>query len=84
MTHDELLDELTRLRETCASMMREMLVFMRPQDGDPRPLDAQPILDAYASELISGGRARELLLCWSKGAKREELVAMLPDERDGQ
>lgn len=80
VTHDELLDEVQNLRNACASMMREMLLLMRPASGEPSPLAAQPILDAYATEAISGGRARELLRCWARGASREEIVALLPKD----
>lgn len=41
-------------------------------------MDAMPILVAYADAEISGGKARELLLAWLRGASSEEIVQMLP------
>jgi hypothetical protein len=80
MTHEELLDEVARFRKAYTLLMQEMLIMTRKKAGEPYLLAAQPILDAYAEEAISGGRARELLRCWAHGATREEIVAMLPEE----
>lgn len=80
MTHDELLNEVAHLRGTCSAMLKEIVLLLRPKAGEPLPLAAQPILDAYAEEVISGGRARELLRLWAHGATREEIVSMLPND----
>ena len=50
----------------------------RPADEEPGWMDAMPILNAYAAEQISGGRARELLRFWVRGATHDELVEALP------
>jgi hypothetical protein len=52
----------------------------RATDDEPAWMDAMVILDAYAAEHISGGRARELLRFWVRGATRAELVDALPRE----
>lgn len=84
MTHDELLDEVARFRKAYTTLMQEMMIITRQKAGEPSPLAAMPILDAYAEEAISGGRARELLRCWAHGATREEICSMLPKDEPNE
>jgi hypothetical protein len=71
MTHDELLDEVERFRKAYITLMQEMMIITRKKADEPSPLAAMPILDSYAEEAISGGRARAFALlgawCHARG-----------------
>lgn len=75
-----LLRRARNLQEAVMYQLAEIMLLSRRVEGEPSPLDASPIFDAYAAERISGGKARELLLLWLRGAGREEIVTYIPDE----
>ena len=75
-----LLRRARNLQEAVMDQLGQIMLLSRRVEGEPSPLDAIPIFDAYAAERISGGKARELLLLWLRGAGREELAAHIPDE----
>lgn len=70
--------------ERCVALTRELLLLTKRPEGEPSPMAAMPILDAYADERISGGKARELLRCWMRGGSTDDIVTLLPPvEREG-
>lgn len=75
-----LLRRARNLQEAVMDQLGQIMLLSRRVEGEPSPLDASPIFDAYAAERISGGKARELLLLWLRGAGREELASHIPDE----
>jgi hypothetical protein len=75
---DELALTNATLKSTVLRLLQEISLATRRRDGEPAPLNFVPVADAYAAGVISGGKLRELLLLWSRGASREELVDLLP------
>lgn len=75
-----LLRRARNLQEAVMYQLAEIMRLSQRTEDEPIPLDASPIFDAYAAERISGGKARELLLLWLRGAGREEIETYIPDK----
>lgn len=73
-------DETAKLRLAIPRLVQELTLASRRREDEPHALNFMPVADAYAEHEISGGKLRELLMLWVRGATREELVALLPKE----
>lgn len=73
-------EEVARLKASVVGMGRELLLATRRRQGEPSPMDFMPVANHYAAEQISGGKLRELLLMWHRGATANELIDLLPKE----
>ena len=77
---DEARAEIERLKASVVGMGRELMLATRRRQGEPSPMDFMPVVNHYAAEQISGGKLRELLLMWHRGATANELIDLLPKE----
>lgn len=75
-------DEAEHLKASVVGMGRELLLATRRRAGEPSPMDFMPVVNHYAADEISGGRLRELLLLWHRGATANELIDLLPKAGD--
>jgi hypothetical protein len=73
-----LLRRARSLRDATFQQFQELMLLSRRTENEPHPMDAMPILLAYANGIVSQGRARELLLLWLRGAGAEELDSIIP------
>ena len=78
----ELREEVEHLKASVVGMGRELLLATRRRAGEPSPMDFMPVVNHYAADEISGGRLRELLLLWHRGATANELIDLLPKAGD--
>ena len=76
-------DERYLFNKTIETLQAELRRESRRREDEPHAIDAMPILEAYAGEVISGGRARELLPFWVRGATPKELIEALPSDAKG-
>jgi hypothetical protein len=75
-----LLRRARSLRDATFQQFQELMLLSRRTENEPHPMDAMPILLAYANGIVSQGRARELLLLWLRGAGAEELDSLIPKD----
>lgn len=71
--------DLNGLKDTVSRLVAELRLASRPLAHEPDPMVLMPVAAWYAAEDgISGGKFRELVRLWVRGATSDELRAMLP------
>jgi len=74
-------DDLRQTKDTVSRLVDELRLASMPLAQEPDPMVLMPVAAWYAAENgISGGKFRELVRLWVRGATSDELRAMLPGE----